>query len=133
MTTLKRNSLLTGIAAVLICVLAGSLFAQDGSLRLWKPYSPESFGGSRRSNDGVYGAIDMIYWKVDGPRNIPLLADMLYAQELSSDFQFGTRITFGNRRGHHGWLFSGYSLPGSEASVEANGYTWEGETKQNTY
>ncbi|MDR3233529.1 MAG: BBP7 family outer membrane beta-barrel protein [Planctomycetaceae bacterium] len=133
MTTLKRNSLLTGIAAVLISMFAGSLFAQDGSLRLWKPYSPESFGGSRRGNDGVYGAIDMLYWKIDGPREIPELNYAMQVHQLSTDFQFGTRITFGNRRGHHGWVFSGYNLPGSEAEDTSVGMSWFGEDEMIEY
>ena len=86
--------------------------AWDG--RLWKPYQPEQFGGQRRSPDGVYGAVEMLWWKLDAPRNVsPYMA----VTELPSDFQLGTRITLGNRRGHHGWRFTGYGLSGLGGSI----------------
>ncbi|GHT40284.1 hypothetical protein FACS189443_0400 [Planctomycetales bacterium] len=99
-------------------------FAQDGSLRLWKPYSPESFGGGKRQNDGVYGELEAIYWKIDGPRGIPQLDPTIDLSSLDTSFNFGTRITVGNRWGHHGWRASGFGLSNS-GEVSTSGLSWE--------
>ena len=63
----KLISLLTGVFIAVLVAMASSAVAQDG-LRLFKPYSPESFGGGRRSNDGVYGSVSGIYWSISTPK-----------------------------------------------------------------
>jgi len=131
----KLNSLLTGVFVAILIAVGGSAMAQDG-LRLWKPYSSESFGGGRRSNDGVYGSLSGIYWSFSTPKGGYIGAttvngeddtrwvyggnsfSKVYAQTNSAKINMmgptttlGTRFEVGNRRGHHGWLVSGYGLP----------------------
>ena len=135
MSSLKLNSLLTSVFLAMFIAMGGSAMAQDG-LRLWKPYNPESFGGGRRSNDGVYGSISGIYWSFSTPEGGYIGATTasgsdetrwvysgyglgkVYAQTnsvkinmMSPTTTLGTRFEVGNRRGHHGWLVSGYGLP----------------------
>ncbi|MDR0522684.1 MAG: BBP7 family outer membrane beta-barrel protein [Planctomycetaceae bacterium] len=109
--------------------------AQD-ALRLWKPYTPESFGGGRRTNDGIYASLSGIYWTISAPRGGYIgattasgneehryvlgndgatigvyQANTLSASLMKSGATLGTRFEVGNRVGHHGWLVSAYSLP----------------------
>ena len=133
MSPLKLNSLLIGIFLAIFVAVESSTMAQDG-LRLWKPYSSESFGGGRRGNDGVYGSLSGIYWSISTPKGGYIGATTVkgddeirwvwdqqrtYAQTNSVKIEMvsptttlGTRFEVGNRRGHHGWLVSGYGLPG---------------------
>jgi hypothetical protein len=128
----KLNSLLTGVFVAMIIAISGSVLAQDG-LRLWKPYDPQSFGGGRRSNDGMYSSLSGIYWSISTPKDGYIGATTasgkvdtrwvydgtkVYAQTnsvkinmLDPTTTLGTRFEVGNRRGHHGWLVSGYGLP----------------------
>ena len=109
--------------------------AQD-AFRLWKPYSPESFGGGHRSNDGVYSSLSGVSWSISTPtggyigattakgdeetRDVySIKLDALIPQTnslkinmMSPTTTLGTRFEVGNRRGHHGWLVGGYGLPG---------------------
>ena len=132
----KLNSLLIGVFLAMFVAMGNSTMAQDG-LRLWKPYSPESFGGARRSNDGVYGSLSGIYYSFSTPTGGYIGAttakgddetrwaysgngfNKVFAQTNSAKINMmdptttlGTRFEVGNRRGHHGWLVSGYGLPG---------------------
>jgi len=132
MSPSKLKSLLTGVLVAMFVAVGGSVVAQDG-LRLFKPYDPESFGGSRRSNDGVYGSVSGIIWSFSTPKDGYIGATTangkdetrwvydsrkVFAQTNSAKINMmdattslGTRFEVGNRRGHHGWLFSGYNLP----------------------
>ena len=133
MSPSKLNSLFTGLFFAIIVALGSSVMAQDG-LRLFKPYGPESFGGGRRGNDGVYSSVSGIYWTISTPTGgyigattnkgkdetrevYDLNTAALRTQSnsaridmLSSDTSLATRFEIGNRRGHHGWLASGYGL-----------------------
>ena len=137
----KLNSLLTGTLVAIIIAVGGSVVAQD-ALRLWKPYSPESFGGGRRSNDGVYCSVSGIYWSISAPGGgyvgatttkgkdeTRLVFDLNTAtlreqtnsfriNMMTTDTSLGTRFEVGNRRGHHGWLVSAYGLYGQSRSVD---------------
>ncbi|MDR2115080.1 MAG: BBP7 family outer membrane beta-barrel protein [Planctomycetaceae bacterium] len=131
MSLLKLKSFLTGLLLAIIVATTNPVSALEG-MRLWAPYQPESFGGNRRGNDGFFAAFEGILWKVDGPKSIPigytnpdgssgsrwaydgnktfLQTNSMNTNNLGVDFTLGTRVEFGNRRGHHGWLFSGYGL-----------------------
>ena len=133
MSPLKLNSLLIGIALAMFVAVGSSTMAQDG-LRLWKPYNPESFGGGRRCNDGVYGSLSGIYWSISTPKDGYIGATTAKGKDdtrwvydqyrsyvqtnsvkiemMSPATSLGTRFEVGNRVGHHGWLVSGYGLPG---------------------
>ena len=110
------------LAVTLTMVPAASAGDWDG--RLWKPYQPEQFGGSRRSADGFYGTVEAIYWKLDGPRHITQFDQASNIAELEADFQLGTRVTFGNQRGHHGWRFSGYGIDFNASESQSNKLDW---------
>ena len=134
MSPTKLKSLLTGAFFAIIIALSSSVVASD--LRLWKPYSPESFGGGRRTNDGVYGSVSGIYWSFSTPKGGYIGAtnskgndetrwvynletgvlreqtNTLNVEMMGTTTTLGTRFEVGNRRGHHGWLVSGYGLPG---------------------
>lgn len=150
---------MTGVLLAVLLAVTSSAMALDG-MRLWKPYQPESFGGGRRSNDGVYGSIEAILWKVDGPHGVAqyvpdsdrkvttetpaanggvatsttlwkLNGDLerfslgLHTNYLDSNFRTGTRLVVGNRRGHHGWKFSGYGLSGLGGTLSSSdGLDW---------
>jgi len=117
--------------------VSGSVMAQDG-LRLWKPYDPQLFSGGRRSNDGMYSSLSGIYWSISAPKGgyigatttngeddtrmvVNLSApnettwraqtNSLKINMMNSTETLGVRFEVGNRRGHHGWLVSGYGLP----------------------
>ena len=126
-----------GLVLAMTLTMIGTASALDGA-RLWKPYQPEQFGGSRRSADGIYGSIEGLYWKMSRPSstwvgyshsdgsNATRLVyngnDVLYQTNsmnmnaANTNFALGTRIEFGNYRGHHGWLVSGYGLPAQSTS-----------------
>jgi len=114
--------LATGLLLAVMLTVAGAASA-DWDGRLFKPYQPEQFGGSRRGTDGVYGSVEMLYWKMDGPRNVAQFDMAMNLSEIPSDFQLGTRITFGNQSGHHGWRFTGYGVSGLGGSVVQTGIT----------
>lgn len=131
MSLLKLKSFLTGLLLAIILATTSPASALEG-MRLWAPYQSESFGGNRRSNDGFFALFDAIFWKVDGPKSIPigytnpdgssgsrwaydgnktfLQTNSMNTNNLGVDFTLGTRVEAGYRRGHHGWLFSGYGL-----------------------
>jgi len=130
MSLLKSKSFWNGVLAAVIisAVCASSMaFAPEG-MRLWKPYQPEQFGGQRRDADGVYGSVSAIIWKVDSPRNInndnvdP--TGSIRTNFIDTDFGLGTRVTFGNRLGHWGWLVRGYGISGLGGSLDREGYSW---------
>jgi hypothetical protein len=140
MSLLKLKSFLTGLLLAIMLATTSPVSALEG-MRLWAPYQPESFGGGRRSNDGFFVEIDAIFWKVDGPKSIPigytnpdgssgsrwvydgsktfLQINSMNTNNLGVDFTLGTRLEVGNRRGHHGWLFSGYGLSDCGGSFNA--------------
>ena len=142
MSPSKLNSLLIGVLFAIVIALSGSVMAQD-MLRLWKPYSPESFGGGRRSNDGVYSSLSGIFWSISTPTggyigatttkgkdetrlvfDVPMdglrpQTNSVKINMMSSADSLGTRFEVGNRRGHHGWLVSGYGLPSQSHSLYA--------------
>ena len=132
MSPTKLNSLLTrAFFAIIFVAVSGSVVA--GDLRFFSPYSPETFGGGRRVNDGVYGSVSGIYWSFSTPKDGYIGATTvrgndetrwvwdqtrIYTQTNSVKINMmgptttlGTRFEMGNRRGHHGWLVSGYGLP----------------------
>ena len=140
MSPSKLNSLLTGVFVALVFAFGSSVIAQDG-LRLFKPYDPESFGGGRRSNDGLYSSVSGIYWMISAPRGGYIGATTVNGNEetrriydaamggfrdqinsvkinvMDTSDSLGTRFEIGNRRGHHGWLLGGYSLPGQSHQI----------------
>jgi len=138
MSPSKLNSLLTGVVFAVIIAISGSAMAQD-ALRLWKPYDSQSFGGGRRSNDGVYGSLTGIYWSISTPKDGYIGAttangkddkrwvfdhgrNFVQTNSIKIDMMnptrtIGTRFEVGNRRGHHGWLFTGYGLPSQGHSM----------------
>ncbi|MDR0336182.1 MAG: hypothetical protein LBI18_03730 [Planctomycetaceae bacterium] len=140
MSLLKLKSFLTGLLLAIILATTSPVSALEG-MRLWAPYQPESFGGNRRSNDGFFAEFDAIFWKVDGPKSVPigytnpdgsngsrwaydgnktfLQTNSMNTNNLGVDFTLGTRIEFGHRRGHHGWLFSGYGISDCGGSFSA--------------
>ncbi|MDR1268301.1 MAG: BBP7 family outer membrane beta-barrel protein [Planctomycetaceae bacterium] len=140
MSLLKLKSFLTGLLLAIILATTSPVSALEG-MRLWAPYQPESFGGGRRSNDGFFAEIDAIFWKVDGPKSMPigytnpdgssgtrwaydgnttfLQTNSMNTSNIGVDFTLGTRLEVGNRRGHHGWLFSGYGLSDCGGSYSA--------------
>ena len=140
MSPLKLNSLLIGIVLAIFVAVGSSTMAQDG-LRLWKPYSPESFGGGRRGHDGVYGSLSGIYWTISTPKDGYIGATTVKGKDdtrrvfdsiseytqtnslrinmMSPTTTLGTRFEVGNRLRHHGWLVSGYGLPGQSHSMSA--------------
>ncbi len=129
--------LAVGLMLAMTMTMTGTASALDGA-RLWKPYQPEQFGGSRRSADGIYGSVEGIYWKISRPSSVWVgytnpdgsngtrvvfngndvftQTNSMNMNAADSSFQLGTRIEFGNRRGHHGWLISGYGLPAQTTS-----------------
>jgi hypothetical protein len=140
----KLNSLLTGVFVAMFIAVGTSVMAQDG-LRLWKPYDPQSFGGGRRSNDGMYASLSGIYWTISTPKGGYIGAttangqedvrwvysgngfNKVYAQTnsvkinmLDPKTTLGTRFEVGNRRGHHGWLVGGYGLPDQSHRMSVN-------------
>jgi len=152
MSSPKLNSLLTGafvaiIIAMGLIAIGGSAMAQDG-LRLWKPYNLDSMGGGRRINDGVYGSISGVYWSISTPTNGYIGAttkngkddtrwvysgngfnkvfeqtNSIKIKMMDDDMSLGTRFEVGNRRGHHGWLVTGYGLPGQTHRMSVNNAT----------
>ena len=133
MSPTKLNSLLTGaFFAIIIIAVSSSVVA--GDLRFFKPYSPETFGGGRRGSDGVYGSVSAIYWSFSTPEDgyigattangadetrwvfdhgrVYVQTNSVKINMISPTTTLGTRFEVGNRRGHHGWLVSGYGLPG---------------------
>ena len=134
MSPSKLKSFSTGLFLAIVVAVSGSVMAQDG-LRLFKPYGPESFGGGRRGTDGLYSSVSGIYWSISTPTGGYIGATtvkgkdetrLVYNVETSSlrsqtnsakinlmspTTTLGTRFEVGNRRGHHGWLVSGYGLP----------------------
>jgi len=130
MSPSKLNSLFTGLFFAIVVALGSSVMAQDG-LRLFKPYTLESFGGGRRGNDGVYSSVSGIYWSIstptdgyigatttkgkdenrwvyDGTLNMFQQSNSVKISMMSPETSLATRFEVGNRRGHHGWLVSGY-------------------------
>ena len=145
MSPLKLNNLLTGICTVILMIaVVGSAVAQDG-LRLWKPYNPETFGGGRRSNDGMYSSVSGIYWSISTPKGGYIGATTSKGTEetrwvydgrrvfeqtnsvkinlFGDTTTLGTRFDVGNRRGHHGWLVSGYGLGTQSHSMRVQNMT----------
>jgi len=113
----------TGLLLAVVLTATGTAYAQwDG--RLWKPYQPEQFGGSRRSADGIYGSVEAIYWKVNNLTNVDFSTKVIAFTEMESDFRLGTRITFGNRRGHHGWRASGYGIGFDSSIMQTDNWDW---------
>jgi len=90
--------------------------AFDG--RFFKPYQPGQFGGSRRSPDGIYGAVEMLYWRLDPPKYLDQMNVSMNVSETPADFRFGTRITFGNRSKHYGWRFTGTGVSGLGGTIQ---------------
>ncbi|GHT18779.1 hypothetical protein FACS1894189_7070 [Planctomycetales bacterium] len=141
MSPLKFNSLLVGIIIALVVAMTSSAMALDG-MRLWKPYSPESFGGGRRSNDGMYASLSAVYWTISAPDGGYIGATTASGKEdtrwafsalgnieqtnslkinmMGSGSSIGTRLEVGNRRGHHGWQLGVYGLPSQSQSISAN-------------
>jgi len=142
MSPTKLKSLLTGaFFAIIVVVVSSSVVASD--LRPFKPYTSDSFGGGRRSNDGVYGALTAIYWSFSTPEGgyigatnakggdetrwvydlgtdaLRRQANSLKIDMLSPSTTLGTKFEVGNRRGHHGWLVSGYGLPSQGHGMSA--------------
>jgi len=132
MSPTKLKSLLTGaFFAIVVVVLSSSVIASD--LRLFKPYTPETFGGGRRGHDGVYGSISGIYWSISTPKGGYIGATTTSGKDetrwtyngakvfeqtnsvkinmMDPTTTLGTRFEVGNRHGHHGWFVSGYGLP----------------------
>ncbi|GHT36076.1 hypothetical protein FACS189427_06980 [Planctomycetales bacterium] len=121
---------------------SATAFTPEG-MRLWKPYQPEQFGGQRRDADGFFFGIEGILWKVDGPKGIPAgyrnpdgttatrsvytngqtitQHSSLNTNQLENDFSLGTRIEFGNIRGHHGWMMTGYGFENGSSYEQRNG------------
>ena len=144
MSPSKLNSLLTGVFVAMFIAMSNSALAQDG-LRLWKPYNPESFGGARRSNDGMYGSVSGIYWSFSAPdggyigattasgsdetrwvydgRKVYAQTNSVKIDMMDSTTTLGTRFEVGNRRGHHGWLISGYGLPSQSHRINVQNVT----------
>ncbi|MCL2006076.1 MAG: BBP7 family outer membrane beta-barrel protein [Planctomycetaceae bacterium] len=145
MSPSKINNILTGICvAILMIAVSGSAAAQDG-LRLWKPYNPESFGGGRRVNDGVYSSVSGIYWTISAPKGGYVGSTTARGTEetrwvydgrktfeqtnsvkinmLESKTSLGSRFEVGNRRGHHGWLVTGYGLYSQSRSMDVQNIT----------
>jgi len=144
MSPTKLNSLLTGAFFAIIIALGSSVVAQD--YRLFKPYTAETFGGGRRGNDGVYGSVSGIYWSFSTPDGGYIGAtnakgdeetrwvvdpnSRVYQQTNSVKIEMvepmttlGTRFEVGNRRGHHGWLVSGYGLPNQTQRMNVQNIT----------
>jgi len=148
MSPSKLNSLLTGVFVAMCFVamyiaVSGSVMAQDG-LRLWKPYDPQLFSGGRRSNDGMYSSLSGIYWTISAPEggyigattdngkddtrwvydvrtsDLRIQTNSVKINMMSPTMTLGTRFEVGNRRGHHGWLVSGYGLPGQSHRITAS-------------
>ena len=137
MSPTKRNPLLTGAFFAILIAMVGSVTAQD--LRFFKPYQAESFGGGRRTNDGVYGSVSGVYWSFSTPKGGYIGAtndkgddetrwtyngakvfeqtNSVKIEMMSPTTSLGTRFEVGNRRGPHGWLVSGYGLPGQSHSM----------------
>ncbi|MDR0704124.1 MAG: BBP7 family outer membrane beta-barrel protein [Planctomycetaceae bacterium] len=156
MSLLKLKSFLTGLLLAIILAATSPASALEG-MRLWAPYQPESFGGNRRGNDGFFFEIDAIFWKVDGPKSIPigytnpdgssgsrwaydgnktfLQTNSMNTNNLGVDFTLGTRLEAGYRRGHHGWLFSGYGLSdcGGSFSTESSSIVIDDPENLTTY
>jgi len=131
MSPTKLKSLLTGAFFAITIALASSVVA--GDLRFFSPYTCQSFGGGRRGHDGVYGSLTGVYWSISAPRGGFIGAttakgndetrwvyDGRMVREQTNSVKInlmdptttlGTRLEVGNRRGHHGWLFSCYGLP----------------------
>jgi hypothetical protein len=144
MSPSKLKSLLTGLLVVTFVAMSGYVMAQDG-LRLFKPYGPESFGGGRRSNDGMYSSVSGIYWSISTPTDGYIGATTVNGKDetrwvwdadtfkiqtnsvkinmMEPSTTLGTRFEVGNRRGHHGWLVSGYGLPGQTHHMSAQNMT----------
>jgi hypothetical protein len=89
MSLLKLKSFLTGLLLAIILATTSPISAEG--MRLWAPYQPENFGGSRRNNDGLYATLAGIYWKLDG-----------FGNDYS--YRSATKVEVGNVRGHHGWM-----------------------------
>ena len=132
---LSRTKMFLAAGLLLAMVLSDTTSAVfDG--RFFKPYQPGQFGGNRRSPDGVYAAVEMLYWKVDDLRgNIFRQGhnQNLNTSKIPSDFRLGTRITFGNRSKHHGWRFTGYGGSGFGGSFEQSGLEKVFATEQERY
>ncbi len=80
-----KGLLFTGALYAVLFATAGSALALDGG-RLWKPYQPEEFGGGRRMNDGVYGELSAILWKVSKPKNLTSLSDSIKTNDFKPRF-----------------------------------------------
>ena len=141
----KVKPLLTGLLIAVFVAMGGVAMAQD-AFRLWKPIGPDSFSGGRRSNDGVYSSLSGVFWAISAPTGGYVGAtttsgkeetrwvysgngfNKVYAQTnsvkinmLDATQTLGTRFEVGNRRGHHGWLVSGYGLPTQKYNMSAQG------------
>ena len=129
---------MTGVLLAILLATTGSAMALEGA-RFWKPYQPEEFGGKRRGRDGLYASLEAIYWTISAPKGAYIGAttadgqnetrdyytgsairqqtNSMNASNFETEFKMGTRVEVGNRRGHHGWHFSGFGLPSSGSTI----------------
>ena len=144
MSPTKLKSLLTGaFFAIIVVAVSSSVVASD--LRPFKPYTAESFGSGRRGQDGIYGSLSAIYWSFSTPEGGYIGATNAKGDDetrwvyngakvfeqtnsvkinmMDPTTTLGTRFEVGNRRGHHGWLVSGYGLPGQSHSMHVQNMT----------
>ncbi len=138
--SLSKSKLFLAVVLIVSIALAipESASALEGA-RFWKPYQAEQFGGNRRDRDGLYADIEMIWWAISAPNGNyigstdndgnndtrwtyngsreSLQSNSMNSNMFDLQFSMGTRVEVGNRKGHHGWLFSGYGLPAATSTV----------------
>jgi hypothetical protein len=89
-----------------------------GDLQLFAPADLGGFGGGPRAPEGLFFGFDWLYWSISKPDDSLIGSDdpsvARYNVEtndfLTSAFRSGERFELGTVHGHHGLLFSVYSM-----------------------
>lgn len=128
------RTMLRLVAWLAVFLVGAPAFAQGvRDMALFAPADLSTFGGGPRANEGLFFSFDWLYWGISRP-NVTKIGDpsiepttVFIAPNQSFDevnsmdtgfirgtFTEGVRTDFGAIMGHHGWLFSGFSLTPQE-------------------
>ncbi|MGL4943930.1 MAG: BBP7 family outer membrane beta-barrel protein [Thermoguttaceae bacterium] len=129
----------TSVIACCAVLTPLSASAQLSGGRLFTPMTDLE----KPQGQGLYASLEAIYWTVSAPKDHQIgyetangdsgvrevyqggqevfQHNTLDTSYLKDVFSLGTRIEIGNVRDHHGWLISGYGLPGQSTSMDATG------------
>jgi len=126
---MARNGLKLGLAAVLVLVTGAAASAQGlGDMQLFALADQSRYGGGYCPNEGYFFVFDGLVWNISSPETTSIgfqdLTRLVWYDETTSviqsneldtgfmktDFTNGQRYEFGHISGHHGWVFTGFTL-----------------------